>query len=194
MSVATQTFATVADLLTRYDARRIADLVGDSGSRVEPATLLTPSPNGNPVAFAALQDATQMILAAATVAARYSYEQLYGDSTTTPATPGSNLAKRLCCDLGFALLTGRRGYTESQQGSLTPRAAEAQAMLEALRRGERLLDCYSVRDGVVIRVDDHAAAGLPTKILTTPFDDASLLTANTRLFGIRVTGPYDGGY
>lgn len=193
-NVSQYTLATVADFLARYDARRVADLVGDQGVRVDPSTLTISSSAAYGVIYAALTDATATILAAATTAARYSFAQLYGDSTTTPATPGSNLARRLCCDLAFGLLTGRRGYSEGQQNSLTPRAKEAQQMLQALREGQRIFDCYTVSGGVVQSDLSNAEAGLPKGVKQTPFDDPSLLTSNPRLFGVRLGNPYPNGW
>lgn len=188
MGMELEALASAADLVARYDARRIADLVKDDGTRVDPSSIVSSGSPANVVVVAALLDASREIEAASRVAARYTHAQLYGDATTTPATPGSTLAKRLCCDLAFGLITGRRGYPSKDQTSLTPRVAEAQAMLQALREGVRIFDVYTISDGAVVLVESHAQAGLP-KRPATPNPDPSLLSSQYRYFGFKTPSP-----
>ena len=189
-----QALALPSDLVARYDVRRVAELITDSGVRPDTSQIIVEGTTPYNAVKVFLIDATQMILSASRVAARYTLTQLYGDPTVSPAIPGSTLAKRLCCDLAFALMTGRRGYASKDSGALTPRAEEAERMLEALRRGERIFDIYEIVNGKVVMVDDHAQAGLPQAFRLTPDDDASLLTSNTRFFGVRVPRPYSSSF
>jgi phage gp36-like protein len=182
-----QALATVADLKARYDVRRLADLSSDTGVRMSPSDI-----DGSNTILQCLVDATAMILSAVRVSNRYTTADLYGDSSTTPDTPGSSMAVRLCCDLAFGLLTARRGYSAKELESMAPLFLSAQQQLELLRRGDRILDTYRVVNGVVVADSAVAEAGLPKSYRILPGDDASLLTANNRYFGFRISGggPY----
>ena len=179
--------ATVADLKARYDVRRLADLSSDTGVRTPPAEIDDDLAITHPIRQSLL-DATAMILSASRVSARYTLAELYGDETTSPATPGSTTAKRLCCDLAFGLLTARRGYSAKELEAMAPQFVAAQQQLELLRRGDRIFDIYTIVNGVVVLNDDAANAGLPKNYRLLPGDDPSLLTSNSRYFGYRING------
>lgn len=119
-------YATPQDLLNRYDARRIADLVSDSGQR-------TLAPQSSPVVAACLDDASGAVDAACRVAQRYTSADLAGLTGNANA-----LLVRLVCDLAFGMLVARRGYTANDAAVMAPREKSALEMLEALRRGERI--------------------------------------------------------
>lgn len=130
-------YATAQDLLTRYDARRVADLVSDTGSR-------SVYPDSSPVVAAVLDDASGMVDAACRVAKRYTVADLNSLTGSTKA-----LLVRLVCDIAFGLLVARRGYSAQDQTAMAPQTKAANEMLEMIRRGERLFDCIDVAEAGV---------------------------------------------
>jgi phage gp36-like protein len=120
-------YATGADMLQRYDARLLGDLVSDDGTQVSVANLPT---NGNLVAL--LTDAQAAIDAALFVGNRYTVAQL-----TTLSTTAQSFLRRLNCDLCLIYLKRRRGVFNSEKdGDLLK---ECDARIKGLRDGEDLL-------------------------------------------------------
>lgn len=130
-------YATADDLLTRYDSRRVADLVSDTGAR-------SVYPNSSPVVAVVLEDASGMIDAACRVAKRYTTADL---NSLTGST--KSLLVRLTCDLAFGLLVARRGYSAQDQKVMAPQTEAANALLEQLRTGERIFDDAEVANAGV---------------------------------------------
>lgn len=147
-------YATGAEFTTRYDARRLAQLVADDGVQVASGTVAT-----NNVLLAALEDASAAINSACYVGERYDASSL-GALTTN----GEYLLKRLCCDIAFGYLVARRGLSTDETNKLAPRYVEALAYLDLLRKGERIFD---TADG------SNANAGLARHVPVGGLDPAN---------------------
>lgn len=118
-------WATPADMLARFDARLIGDLVSDVGV-----------PTANPLTdanlAALLDDSTGVIDSALFYGARYTTAQLADLSASA-----LSFLRRLCCDLTLIYLKRRRGrYDPEKDGALQK---EVDARLLGLRNGENLL-------------------------------------------------------
>lgn len=161
------------DLVARYDRRRLADLVADAGTRVDPSTV-----EDHANVAVAIDDALAMLLSAVRVSSRYTADDLRAEPPPAANDEGKSLVKRIVCDLAFGLLNSRRGYAADEMQRLAPRYFEALQQLELLRRGERILDS-----------DTHAAAGLPGSEPFRPLGSStpSLLSDAHRYFGWRVS-------
>lgn len=123
-------YATAQDLIIRYDERRVADLVSDTGTR-------SPNPLTSPVVAAVLEDAAGMIDAACRVGGRYSLIDL-----ANMAGSGHSLLIRLSCDIAYSLLVARRGYSTTDQKVMAPQLEFVNKMLDDLRKGDRVLDIF----------------------------------------------------
>lgn len=134
-------YAEPSDLLTRYDARVIGDLVKDDGIRAGRDALLD-----HPVLLAALADASGEIDASVLQAKRYTAADL-------EALTGNSLAhlKRLTCTIAFGLLWERRPWSDSEENAREEAQKRARQALEMLRKGQTIFD-----------VDDVKDAGLPS--------------------------------
>lgn len=159
-------YATAQDLLNRYDARRVADLVSDAGSR-------TLAPQSSPVLLACLDDASGEVDAACRVAQRYTQADLLGLTGNANA-----LLVRLVCDLAYGMLVARRGYTANDSAVMAPREKLAFDTLESLRRGERLFSGENQADAGVNVV--------PLRATTTGYSSGTdLVGRSQRLWGNR---------
>lgn len=121
-------YATPEELLIRYDARRVADLVSDTGTR-------TTDPASSPVVAACLEDASGMVESACRVAGRYTINQLVNLQGHTRF-----LLTRLVCDLTYGLLVARRGYSANDMNTMAPQYKGALDMLEQIKQGDRIFD------------------------------------------------------
>lgn len=133
--------STVADLLLRYDANDIGDLVSDVGGQVSPTDLLT-----NDVALAAIEDAKGDVDSALVAGNRYAASDL-------TALTGNSLAKLKNLECGRAvyyLLRRRINVANSEQVDLFDKWTREQ--LERLRKGENVFDLTEQKDAGVI---DH---------------------------------------
>lgn len=166
-------YAQPSDMLARKDARRLGDLVSDTGVRVSSASLLT-----DPVLQAALDDAQALIDAAILRGQRYLPAELL--ALLPPATPTSSyqLLIRLNCDLAYGLLVGRRGYSRSDTLNQAPGYEEALGMVEALADGQRIFPDIT---GV-----PQAGVGLPAVTLS---QNVALVSSLTRVFGDLTVDP-----
>lgn len=165
-------YATASDLLTRYDSRRVGDLVSDSGAR-------DANPAASPVLAACLDDASGMIDLACMVGGRY--------TPTTLAAMTGNSSKalvRLACDLAYGLLVARRGYSSTDQKTMAPQYDQAQNTLELLRKGERVFDIYNGGDP-----EEGSGTTATIKLIkarTLGYSNGSDMVGNAyRLFGRR---------
>lgn len=131
-------YATVHQLLTRFDRRDLGDLASDDDNRVGPEDLAD-----HPRLQAALDDASGDIDAAMVVAGRY-------DVADLAALTGSTLNHliRMTCDIAAAyLMTARLGDDPEK---IAKRLEVAEAHLEKLRQGTN-----------VFNLADNVDAGLP---------------------------------
>lgn len=119
-------YASVSDLLKRYDARVIGDLVNDSGTRQTSIQLLL-----DDNVQASLDDAAGMINSAVFNAERYDVVALNNLTGVDQA-----FLIRLNCDLAFGLLSMRRGTQEKA----LPMYEMALDTLERLRTGDRVFN------------------------------------------------------
>lgn len=132
-------YATVAQLLQRFDYRDIADLVSDTGSPVAQGSLAT---DAN--ALAALNDASGEVETALLMGGRYTTTDLAG-------LTGNSLYHliRMTCDVAIALLFARRPLYAFDKYKDARELAEKH--LDRLRKGE-----------AVFNLSDMAAASVPS--------------------------------
>lgn len=177
-------FVTNAEFLTRYDGRWTGKNVLDTGTAANVAELSDSTSPGGLVLKAMLEEASEYVMAAAAVGARYSPTDLYPNPLATPPYPGGgSLLIRIVCDIAMGLILKRRGRAVSDYKALSASYDEAMDYIEQLRRGERIFPF----------VPDVPEAGLPTTSSTNPIlgVDPPLLTQQAaRYFG----HPIGGGY
>lgn len=128
-------YATIAQFSTRYDVRRLGDLVNDDGTRTDNLT-------DNATLNAILQDATAIIKAAAQARGAYSDDQM-----AALFTAQDNLLIRLTCDVAIALVYRRRA--KAMPDVVETAYAEATEMLEALRNGAAVFGLTGAKDAGV---------------------------------------------
>jgi hypothetical protein len=166
-------FASPASFLIRYDPRRLSQL----------ATILSdpnePLPNDyelqqSPLVYAALGDATEIILSAAQVGKRYTraiLSALAADFDETLQYGKGGLLVRLCCDLAYGLLVGGKGQGKEDQSALAPRQEWADNMLELLKQGERVFDHEGAIDAGKKVVGQNVLSGGGLNITGTRLTD-----------------------
>lgn len=172
-------YATATDMLSRYDANRIGDLVQDLQKRVPPATLI------GPPAYAtlqtALEDAAALIDAHCLVGGKYHLQDLLNlvsiagnPPVATPTNQTGNLLIRINCDLAFGLLLERRGYNAGEIQTLAPGMGMALELLKRLGDGELIFNVAAViLAGTGQNIDNPLALS----------DRVTLITSNSRIFG-----------
>lgn len=170
-------FLTATQFTQLYDARRIRDFVSDTDARASAADITNPSTAAGAIVAFILEQASELIVAACSVAKKYTRDQLNGLVTSTTLTPSGYLLQRLTADLAFALLVKRRALPAGEVEKLAPAYAEAMSYLESLRRGDRIF----------FDVTDVAEAGLPAiqDLTTQPsaLNCPTLMSSQTRIFG-----------
>ena len=122
-------YATISNLLDRYDAREIGDLVSDDNNRRESIDLAD-----DPILTALLADASGQVESALVVANRYSAAELAGLTGHSAAH-----LVRVVCDIAMSLIACRRPgrlKTEAREAI----AATAEKHLERLRKGENIFN------------------------------------------------------
>lgn len=132
--------ATPAEMLKRFDARMLGDLVSDADVRVDGPELLT---NAN--LQAAIDDAWGEIIAALKRANRYTAADL-----TALTGESKQFLIRLNCKLALRNLHQRRRW-DADDEIREVATSEADRMLKQLTSGERVLD-----------IEDVKQAGVPT--------------------------------
>ncbi len=163
-----------AGMLERYDSRRVGQLVLDTGVNASAADLADSGTTAGARLLALLNEASELVVAAAAVGKRYTRADL--DAVAAAGTGSAYLLRRLTADLAFGLLCKRRGYDAKQFAALAPAYLEALQYLEQLRRGERILDSVA---GV-------ADAGLPAGVAAAPASQIATWTSTaSRLFPVR---------
>lgn len=158
------TFVSNAQFLVLYDGRWVGKNVLDDGTASTVASLQDPTSPGGLVLAALILEASEMLMAAAAVGARY--------SITDIATYGGSLLIRIVSDLTMGLILKRRARALSDEAALSGPYAEALQYLEQLRRGERIF----------FAVPDVPEAGLPGSTPMEPFN----------LNGVPITNPAPG--
>lgn len=151
-------YATPAQLLQRYDARTVGDLVSDDGNQVSAGDLLA---DAN--LQAALNDASGQIESALLQAERYSVADLtalVGSSSNT-----KYVLIRLTCDIAFQQLVERRPWYEVNE-SYKQRTEDADETLERLRKGERVFDLSPVKEAGLPVADTPTRASIEQLNLT----------------------------
>ena len=139
-------YATPADLLKRFDARVIGDLVSDNGLKVDRQSL-----QDHPVLLAVLLDASGEIDASVLQANRYTTANL-------AALTGNSLSHliRITCTIAFGLLWERRPWSDDDDSGRDEAQKRARQQLDMLRKGQTIFDVDEVQD-----------AGLPAVEATT---------------------------
>ncbi len=137
-------YCTPSQLLDRYDARTIGQLVHDQNAEVDPATLLL-----DPILKTHLASASGKIEAALLQGNRYTIADLETiaavDPETTPNDPLANNSAwliQLTADIAFSTLWRRRTWDEGDIGITIGEAADAE--LEKLRNGQMVFNLPAV--------------------------------------------------
>lgn len=121
------TYATGADMVSRYDVRLLGSLVHDD-SNIEPAATVPNHPN----LIQVLSDASADIEAALFVGARYTPAQLAELSASA-----KTFLSRLCSDQALIYLKRRRGKFDDQADKALQESVDAK--LKCLRNGDNVL-------------------------------------------------------
>ncbi len=128
---------TQAELLLRYDGRRIGDCVLDDDQRATDTEWQGGGVPGQRV-LTAIADAEGELISAVTVGSRYYAQDIDTVVTATPDCYSSRLVKRIVADLAYGNLLKRRGLPAEDFAALAPAYAEAQQKLTMLRMAERI--------------------------------------------------------
>lgn len=142
-------YASPADLLKRFDARVVGDLCRDDGTRESASAILA---NSN--VLTALSGASGRVERAAFVGEKYSAADL-----AALTGPGLDAIKDLVCGLAMVRLYKRRFPLQPTPDSLREHLLD----LEALRNGEQ-----------IFALADQADAGLPENSQVTEADICAL--------------------
>jgi phage gp36-like protein len=153
-------YATPAQFLVRYDARRLGQLVRDDGTKATPAELLS-----DDNLAAVLDDASGMIDAAVLRGGRYESSDL-----TDLTGQSEAYLVRLCCDLAYGLLVERRGFSQGEAQVSAGGYTRALQTLDQLAEGQR-----------VFNVDKAIQAGKPRRAVIDK--KLQLISSTRRLFG-----------
>lgn len=148
-------FATVADVLDRFDERTLRDLCSDTGT---PASDLTT----NGPLLAALESASGAVLVACTVGQMY-------DEATLASLEGAARATLvdIVCALAVARLVTRRPMRADVASVWKQSIEEANAYLDKFRRGERVFPLPQQLDASVPSVEGPTMLDIPrTNLLT----------------------------
>lgn len=171
-------YATPAQMIVRYNANRLGQLVRDDGSTATPTQLLT-----DPNLQASLDDGAGQIELAVLAGLRYQLTDLqtlitaYAAGSFNPQYNSGALLVRLNCDLAYGNLVGRKGMDAATTAAMSPRVQWAEGLLEQLRQGDR-----------VFNIQTNLTAGLPVGVDLS--SQRTLLTAYMdRYFGNLTTDP-----
>lgn len=123
-------YATIADLIARYDVRTIGDLVNDDNTQADTSEVLA---DADGVILAALTDASGEIDASLLRGKRYTRTDLAGLTGNA-----ANHLKRITCKIAFWLLWERRPAWEND--SYEQSKADARRALKELASGEEVFE------------------------------------------------------
>lgn len=158
-------YATPADFLFAYDARRVAELLSDTDNPVTPDDIAN-----NETLLRLLEDASAEVRLACRVGERYTADHLA--ALAVDPTHKYSLI-RLVNDICYAFLVSRRGYSSKELQDLAPNWERAQQMLEWLRLGERVFDASGAPEA-------GAAVDVITPLQSTR---CTIVSKASRLFG-----------
>lgn len=130
--------STVADLLLRYDANEVGDLVSDVGGRVSPTDLLT-----NGVVLTAIGDAQGDVDTALIAGNRYTTAEL----AALTGNSESKLKRIECGRAMYYLLSRRPAFDPARLDDFD---SWTRKQLERLRRGENVFDLEDQRNAGVL--------------------------------------------
>lgn len=137
-------YATLENLLDRFDQRTVAQLASDANA---PAADLA---NNSRIA-AALADGAGMINSAVMVAGLYTTEQL-----TTLTGDDAEFLTRLNCELAMGFLLGRRPEKYGDEG-VQKLLDRAEQQLDLLRQGSRIFNIEAVKEAGQPTIDGPTA-------------------------------------
>ena len=146
------TYATAAQLLERYDARDIGDLVSDTGDQASPIDLLS-----HPLMTTVLEDASGAVEAALLVGNRYTPSDLEGLTGNS-----ASYLERMGCDIAMAYLLARRPGFEPDRMKSQYELSEMH--LERMRSGENVLNMTDQRDAGNPNIDGPTLVRLQTHL------------------------------
>lgn len=156
-------YLTGSQFLLSYDARRVGELLSDTGSPIALGSI--PS---DPVLIEMINQAESMVNLAVRVGDRYQISDLVSLASDDV---GGGTIRRLVADLAWGLLNKRRGISQNDLSTTAPGYGEAMQTLELLRLGERIFD-----------FPEAAEAGLPA-VQQVGLRSGNQLVAKTRFFG-----------
>ena len=148
-------YATPAQMLQRYDARTIGDLVSDDGNRIDPTELLT-----DVVLQAQLNDASGEIETNLLQGERYQVSDLEALTGNTQFT-----LIRLTCDIAMRLLSERRPWYELNE-AYTQRLEQSNKTLEQLRKGTNVFNVTANIEASQPKVDTPSIQSINSLNLT----------------------------
>ncbi len=128
-------YASIADMLKRYDVRTIGDLINDDGTAASSAEVLA---DADGIIAAALETASGEVESACFRGKRYTVTDLQGLTGNQSA-----LLKSLVCKLAFWFLWERRPVWDQDQYEQAKNAPRG--MLDRLKRGEDVFDIEAVK-------------------------------------------------
>jgi len=148
-------FATIADVVDRFDERTLRDLCSDTGT---PAADL----NTNGPMLAALETASGTVLVACTVGQMY-------DEGTLAALEGASRAilVDIVCSLAVARLMTRRPLRPDVAATWKQSIDEANAYLDKFRNGQRVFPLPAQLDASVPSVEGPTMLDIPRNNLLT---------------------------
>lgn len=187
-------YATPADVTSRYDIRRLSQFLSDTGSPVctdaevkSGACAVIISTNVN--LLTAIRDASNKVLMSCRVANRYLQADL--DSIYASDDRKDSLV-RLVCDLVFGYVMMRRGLGLREVYNLAPGFKESLDTLEQLKNG------FTVFDDAPPPGTDAPQAGAEALNVAAPGGPNSRQTQCVSLWTQQVCpifpGPNNGGY
>lgn len=171
-------FCTNSDLLSRFDSRWCAMNLLDDGTTPTLSQLLDTSTVAGARLQSLIGDASEMLMSAASVSARYSVLDLQ--------TYGGNLLINITAGLAMGPILKRRGRTVTTNKMISDAFTEAMSYIEQLRRGDRIFSM----------VPNVPAAGLMNTVCMTPcipFGGPDITQVSGRYFGVPLPTCPGGG-
>lgn len=169
-------FVTNTEFLIRYDGRWVGKNLNDDGTAATISQMQNESSAPGLVLKSLISEASELLMGAAAVGARYSEADL--------RTYGGSLLTRIVSDLTVGLILKRRARALTDQDALSQSYNEALQYLEQLRRGERIF----------FAVPDVSEAGVGDTADMTPrpgIDAPTISQQSGRYFGCPAAS--DGG-
>lgn len=164
-------FATNEQVLDRFDGRWIGQNILDNGQSATVADLIDPLTTAYTRLQNLIGDASEMLLSAASVSARYSISDLQ--------TYGGNLLVNITAGLAMGPILKRRGRAVTTNKMISDAFNEAMSYIEQLRRGDRIF-------AMVPNVPE-AGLGFTTGMsgcCTVPYGGADITAMSGRYFGV----------